>query len=369
MWYQVNEPALFYSPSLVFYRERIINNIKLMISMAGDPDRLIPHVKTHKTKEIVLLQMEQGISKFKCATIAEAEMIASAGCKWILIAYQLVGPHIERLVQLKLIYPDVQFASLVDDAETAVTLNEIALKYQLNFQVFVDVNNGMNRSGHPIDEYIIPFLLDIQNLSNIEVKGIHLYDGHIHNSSFEERLQISNVAFDLANDLIQLAKSIIGSDLMIIAGGSPTFTVHTLRANIYLSPGTNVLWDAGYGEKFKDQPFNYAAVILTRIISKPIEGIITIDAGHKSIAAENPIEKRLRILNLSDYTVLSQSEEHGVIMVPTDLWEDLKVGDVLYALPYHICPTVALHEYADIVENGDKIAEWQIVARKRKITI
>ena len=62
--------------------------------------RLRPHVKTHKMAEVVRLQVAQGITRFKCATIAEAEMLAQAGARDVLLANQLVGPNARRLAKL-----------------------------------------------------------------------------------------------------------------------------------------------------------------------------------------------------------------------------------------------------------------------------
>ena len=89
--------------------------------------------------------------------------------------------------------------------------------------------------------------------------------------------------------------------------------------------------------------------------------------GHKAIAAENAIDKRIRFLNLEHYELLSQSEEHGVLRVEN--WDKLQVGDVLYGVPYHICPTVNLYDEAYVVANGRSDKIWEISARKRKISI
>ncbi|WP_031527870.1 D-TA family PLP-dependent enzyme [Dyadobacter crusticola] len=369
MWYQLNNPDSVISPSLLFYEDRIRNNIRGMISIAGSAERLVPHVKTHKCAEIVAIQLEHGISKFKCATIAEAEMLANAGAKWILLSYQMVGPNINRLFKLKEAFPYVVFSSLVDNEKSASQLNEAALDRGLKASVFIDVNNGMNRSGHPIDGTLLSLYRYLASMSHLEMSGLHVYDGHIRNPEFSERKIAADTAFNQVLPLIDLVKNDIGRDPMIIAGGSPSLTVHAMRENVYLSPGTNVLWDWGYGDRFDGQPFEHAALILTRVVSKPTAGIVTIDLGHKAIAAENPIESRLRILNLSGYTLLSQSEEHGVLQVNNEVWESVSIGDVFYAVPYHVCPTVALHEFATIVENGAVKGEWKIAARNRRLTI
>jgi len=340
-----------------------------MLHIAGSPDRLVPHVKTHKTAEIVKLQLEQGITKFKCATVAEAEMLAISGAKWVLIAYQMVGPNIHRLFELRKKYQDVTFSTLIDNESSASSLNDFSQAQDFTSTVFIDVNNGMNRSGHATDESILSLYRFISNLPNISVSGLHMYDGHIRSAEFSERKAESDGAFELAYPLIDIIKKDLGHNPVIVAGGSPTFTVHTLRDDVWLSPGTNILWDYGYGDRFDDQPFQYAALVLTRVISKPSHGTVTIDLGHKAVAAENPIENRFRLLNLSHYVVKGQSEEHGVLEVPAETWEKIEIGDIFYALPYHICPTVALHDYASVIEDGDVIAEWKIVARNRRITI
>jgi len=95
-WYNVENPTDITSPSLLIYPDRVEVNIRRMIEIAGNPHRLRPHVKTHKMAEIVRLQMKHDICKFKCATIAEAEMVASCGAEDVLLAIQPVGPNQER---------------------------------------------------------------------------------------------------------------------------------------------------------------------------------------------------------------------------------------------------------------------------------
>lgn len=369
MWFKLNNPDEVISPSLLFYKDRIENNIRGMVSIAGDADRLIPHVKTHKSGEIVKMQLEQGINKFKCATIAEAEMLADAGAKWILLAYQMVGPNITRLSALREKFQDVSFASLVDNEKSADDLNKLGIASDVIFNVFIDVNNGMNRSGHVTDVTLLSLYRYISGLSNVSFGGVHVYDGHLRDPEFSDRKLAVDEAFKTVLPLFDLIKNHTGNAPMIIAGGSPSFTVHAMRPDVYLSPGTNVLWDWGYGDRFDGQPFQHAALVLTRVVSKPTAGIVTIDLGHKAIAPESPIENRFKLLNLPSYTLIGQSEEHGVLQVKQDVWDATEIGDVLYALPYHVCPTVALHDFASVIEDGAVTDEWKIVARNRRLTI
>jgi len=110
----INDASRIISPAMVVFRERLLSNIDAMIAIAGDPSRLRPHCKTHKTREVVALQIERGILKHKCATFAEAEMLVEAGVTDICLAYNLVGPNIERAVAFRSTYPDVAFSATAD---------------------------------------------------------------------------------------------------------------------------------------------------------------------------------------------------------------------------------------------------------------
>ncbi|MEO9069504.1 MAG: D-TA family PLP-dependent enzyme [Ginsengibacter sp.] len=367
-WYQLNNPEEIDSPALLIYKDRVASNIRTMVNIAGDAKRLVPHVKTHKMPEIVVMQLAAGISQFKCATIAEAEMLADAGAKNILIAYQLNLSKANRYFSLIKKYPRIEFASLIDNVDSAKMLSDLFAKEKLTANVFIDVDAGMHRTGIEAGDKMFDLFTQLKELPNINFQGLHVYDGHICDEDFEIRKQKVEAAFEKVNAVKQ--QIISNSNLQnvkIIAGGTPTFTVHALNKEEFCSPGTCLLWDYGYDVLLAEQPFEFAGVLLTRVISKPSPGLITTDLGHKSVAAENPIAKRIFFLNLENYEVKSQSEEHLVVSVKD--WDNIHVGDALYGIPYHICPTVALYDEANIIQNGALVDTWKIEARKKKITI
>src|SRR3954447_10506340 len=98
--YKLADESGVFSPALVFYPDLIRRNIARVVEMAGGPQRLRPHVKTHNTREIARMLLDAGVTRHKCATIAEAEMLAAAGAPDVLIAYPLVGPNTARLAAL-----------------------------------------------------------------------------------------------------------------------------------------------------------------------------------------------------------------------------------------------------------------------------
>ncbi|WP_255068192.1 D-TA family PLP-dependent enzyme [Lacihabitans sp. LS3-19] len=355
------------SPSLLLFKDKVENNIDKMIAIAGgDTNRLIPHIKTNKMENVVRMMIEKGIKQFKSATIAEAELAAMAGAEKVIIAHQLLGPKIYRLLDLIEKYPNTRFASLVD---CNAVLDEISNKFEaknLTAEIYYDINNGMDRSGHEIDGQLAEDLKNAFTKSHIKLSGLHVYDGHIRDDAFSERKEKVEAGMRKVYEILDKLKPEIG-ELEIIVGGTPAFTSHASEMSRTLSPGTCVLWDWGYGDKFVEQNFEFAALVMMRIISKPKAGIITVDMGHKAVASENPIDKRIRFLDNPDLKLISQSEEHGVI--ETENWNNYKVGDILLGIPYHICPTVNLYHEAQVIKNNEWVGTWKIEGRNRKITV
>jgi D-serine deaminase-like pyridoxal phosphate-dependent protein len=206
----------------------------------------------------------------------------------------------------------------------------------------------------------------IEALPALKAEGFHVYDGHIHDNEYSKRKEICDESFLPFEIFIgELVKEGI-SPYRVVAGGTPSFPIHALREGVECSPGTLILWDYKSSSSFEDMNFLHAAVLLSRIVSKPGKDLLCIDLGHKAVASEMP-QPRVKIFGIDDFTVITHSEEHMVIR--THEASNYNTGDHLYCIPYHICPTVALHETVSIVENNRVTGQWNVEARKRKITI
>jgi len=365
-WYEVTNSEDIPSPALLIFPDRIEKNIDKMIDIAGNADRLRPHVKTHKLPQVVDMQLAKGITKFKCATIAEAEMLANQNVEDVLLAMQPVGPHAERLFSLVRKYSQSRFSCLTDNREIAGLLSKQAEVHHVTLPVWIDINNGMNRTGIEPGEGAIDLFGYLEDLPNLEVAGLHIYDGHIHESDSEKRKRICEHDFRPVIAMVEKLKELGYSHLKLLAGGTPTFPIHAQNKEIELCPGTTLLWDQGYADNFPDLEFYHAAVLLTRVVSKPHPDLLCLDLGHKAVASEMQ-PPRVEFLNLEHSKLWSHNEEHMVVKtVPAN---PVKVGDVLYGIPTHICPTVDRQETVFIVKNNEVVDEWPVVARKRKLTI
>lgn len=363
-WYEISNVAEVDSPALLIYPDRAEENVRRMIAIAGGPERLCPHVKTHKLAELAQMQMTHGITRFKCATIAEAEMVASCGAADVVLAHQPVGPKVQRFIQLIKKFPQTRFATIVDDESVIRVLSATATQAGVTIKLLLDLDCGMHRSGIAPGPKAAALYRLMASLPGLEAQGFHAYDGHIDDNDVVLRTQNCDEAF--------AAVTALGRELSdlpvprIIAGGTPTFPIHARRPGVECSPGTSIFWDLGYGNQCPDLDFLNAALVLTRVISKPGNNRLCLDLGHKAIAAEKP-HPRVQFLNLPDATAVTHSEEH--LVIETGRANDFAVGDVLYGIPRHICPTVALHADAVVIRNGIATERWKIAARDRKLTV
>ena len=366
-WFHIFNPNDIDSPALLVYPERVKTNIQTAIKMIGDINRLRPHVKTHKCAKVVQLMMNAGITKFKCATIAEAEMLGMQKATDVLLAYQPVGPKLHRFIALIKKYPATQFSCLTDNAIAAAAQSEAFSGARLQVPVYIDLNIGMNRTGISPGDEALELYNYCSTASGIIIKGLHAYDGHIRDMDFVIKKKNCNDAFALVELLVNKIETAGLPKPIIIAGGSPGFSVHCKRENVECSPGTFIYWDQGYSVLCPEQEFIPAAVLLTRVVSLPGEGKVCTDLGHKSVAAENEITKRVFFPEFEFLTAISQSEEHLVLENKSK--NKFTSGDIIYAIPWHICPTVALYDNIKIIEDGQCIGEWKNIARDRKITV
>ncbi len=201
-WYKIENEAEVFTPSVLIYPDRIQENIRRMIKIAGDVSRLRPHVKTHKMAEVVQLQVQQNITRFKCATLTEMEMTADNGGTDILLAYPIFGPAVRKYFSIAKKYPKVKFSVLVDNEKSVVDLAEEAEIQQQKVNVFIDIDNGMHRTGIE-PEPAFQLALSISENQWLNLTGLHIYDGHIHVSDFKTREEECANDFRAVDELVQ----------------------------------------------------------------------------------------------------------------------------------------------------------------------
>ena len=359
-----------FTPGLVVFRELVERNIETMLNMAGGPDRLRPHCKTNKMKAVAQLLLKRGITRHKCATFAEAEMLASAGVTDVLLGYNLVGPNIARAVEFRRRFPSVALAVTADDARLISQLGEAMDAAGESIGVLLDVDPGRERTGVRVGREARELYALVDRTPGLTAEGFHLYDGHQRQADLSERRKAVDGEWQkvaaFRDELVEAGHPVP----RIVCGGTPTFPVYAKFDDpaIELSPGTCVFHDAGYGAAFPDlDVFVPSTVVLTRVVSRPTANRVTFDVGTKAVASDPPMGQRGVFPEIPDAVQVIHNEEH--LVVETDEAARWSPGDATVLIPQHVCPTVALYDEAVIISDRQIIDRWPITARNRRITV
>jgi D-serine deaminase-like pyridoxal phosphate-dependent protein len=367
--YAIADTSEMLSPSLVIFREALDRNLKLMIDIAGGTRRLRPHCKTHKMAALTKIELGLGIAKHKCATFAEAEMLADCGVNDIFLAYNLVGPNIVRAVRFLEKYPEVELFVTADDPAMIDALSQAVTAAGKSIGVLLDLDSGQHRTGVGDAERAAAVYEKLAASPGIKASGFHLYDGQNHQREFADRTAAVMRGWEFAAGLRDRFLQRGWPVPKIVCGGTGSFPVFAQLDDpeVELSPGTCVFHDCGYAGEFPEMTFQPAALLFTRVISRPTTDRLTCDLGYKAVASDPPKGQRVVFPDLPEAEQVLQNEEHLVLQTPAA--DKYRPGDALLAIPRHICPTTALHRFVYVVAGGRLADRWEVTSRDRQITI
>ncbi len=359
------------TPALAIYPEIVDANIAATLHLLGDdPNRWRPHVKTAKLGFIMRKLVERGITNFKCATTLELQTACEAGAKDVLVAYPMMGANARRVIELAGSFPDKMVSALVENEAQvqAWTGSGIGL--------FIDLNAGMDRTGiEPQHAAEIVRLARVICEAGLDFRGLHYYDGHMSKYALPEREAKAHAGYDRLLELVA-ALNVAGIGVAeVITAGTPAFpctlsyTAFAQAAFIHrASPGTVVYGDfTSAGQLPAEYGYRPAAVVVSTVVSHPTPQRITCDAGHKSVSADAGVPTCV-VLGHPDLQPHKPSEEHLPIDVPADS-KLPAVGEHLYLVPRHVCPTVNNFDHALMVVNGRITRVERVTARGREIPV
>ncbi len=349
------------TPALLIYEEKIGENIARIGQLLGGYSRLRPHIKTHKCREVLRMQMAAGVDRVKCATRKEVELAASEGVREIVWSYGIVGPIAQHAATFQRAHPDVALDVLADDPRQIPVLSDACGAASTEVGVMVDINSGMNRTGVSETD-ALDLVRMINRTSGLRFAGLHTYGSPTAQGSPEERDRVYRHAIQHAINARRAVEQAGIRVPRLIAGGSPDFVVAAKMDGVdEVSPGTWIFWDKGY-EDLAPGRFVYAALVLGRVISRPAADLFTVDAGYKSVSADPPLPHAV-CLSVDGATAVGRWEEHVLFRLSAASSEP-SVGTPVYIAPVHVCSTVNLWDDALVVNARGEIAgRWQIAAR------
>jgi D-serine deaminase-like pyridoxal phosphate-dependent protein len=281
----------------------------------------------------------------------------------VLVAYPVVSANARRVRELAEQFPRVRVSVLVEDEMHVQQWTGSSLG------IFVDINPGMDRTGIAQNNTgeVLKIISAISE-AGLEFRGIHYYDGHLGALDFAERRRVAHAGYD---QLIQIVSEIEGKgfEVEVITAGTPCFPCSLDYAGFAssafrhrVSPGTIVYCDAtSLAQLPPEYGYRPAAVVLTRVVSHPTPGIITCDAGHKSVSADAGVPTCV-VMGHTELTPQAPSEEHIPMAVASGSTHPA-IGDFLYLVPRHVCPTVNNFDQAILTSRGRIKTLVEVTAR------
>jgi D-serine deaminase-like pyridoxal phosphate-dependent protein len=364
--YRVPDPEQVLTPALVVYPELIASNIECTLTLlSGDTNRWRVHIKTAKLGYMVHMLIKRGVRNFKCATTLELITACDAGAADVLLAYPVMGANARRVREIADQFPRTIISVLAENDQQVTQWRESRVG------VFLDINPGMNRTGIEVSQRdrVCSLIRQIRS-AGLEFRGLHYYDGQYGGLREPQRSLAAHAGYDQLLELVHMSERHGLNIPELITSGTPTFPASlsyvgfTNRLIHRISPGTIVYGDATSLEQL---PASYgyapAALVLSRVVSHPHEGIITCDAGHKTVSADAGVPTCI-VVGHPGMSPLSPSEEHLPIQVTNG--RSVAVGELLYLLPRHICPTVNNFDSALLVRDGRLAGVEKISARGRE---
>jgi D-serine deaminase-like pyridoxal phosphate-dependent protein len=352
--YRVISEEAVLTPALAVYPEIIASNIEVMLRLVdGDPGRWRVHIKTAKLGYTLNMLISSGVRNFKCATTLELLVACEAGATDVLVAYPMVGRNARRVREIAEQFPKVRISILAENPE------QLRQWPGSRVGVFLDINPGMNRTG--IEQERKEDAVRLARTAaeaGAEFRGLHYYDGQYGGLGEPERSAAAERGYQ---QLLEIVRELERGGVRVpevITAGTPTLesslAFRGFRGRTFLhrvSPGTVVYGDAtSMAQLPRRWGLRPAVLVLAQVVSHPCAGRVTCDAGHKAVSADAGVPTCV-VVGHPELTALSPSEEHLPFSVEGGA-SGPGVGQMLYLLPRHVCPTVNNFDSALAVRQG-----------------
>src|SRR5215216_2725215 len=366
--YKIADVENLMTPALAIYPEVVDSNIRATLQLlGGDANRWRPHVQTAKLACIMRRFVDHGVTNFKCSTTLELATACEMGAADVLVAYPLVGANARRALEIAQIFPQTQISALVESKE------QIRAWAGSDTGLFIDVNPGMDRTGIQQDslDEMAQLARAIQS-AGLVFRGLHYYDGHLSKYDHAQRAQVAHRGYDRLIGIVEMFERSGIPVAEVITAGTPAFpctvSYRPFAGASFVhraSPGTVVYADStSLSQLPAEYGYRPAALVISTVVSHPAPSRFTVDAGHKTVSADAGVPT-CEALGWPEIRPAKPSEEH----LPIDVEEGSAmppIGDTLYLVPRHICPTVNNFDHAILVSGGRILGVERVTARGRE---
>jgi D-serine deaminase-like pyridoxal phosphate-dependent protein len=298
---------------------------------------LRPHLKTHKIPEVAQMQLDAGAIGITVAKVGEAEVLPGED---VLIAYPLVTDKLPRLRELA---KTRRVKVAVDSVEVAQGL--------VGIDTLVEIDVGVGRCGVQTPEQAVEIARACSSF-----RGIFYWPSWLDAAGFQQAC----VKIDAVLDTLAGA----GYHARIVSGGSTPGAAKTplIPQTTEIRPGTYVFYDASSLEARCCEEADCALRVLTTVVSTAVPGQCVIDAGTKTLSSDQTVGPgTFGHFVGRPWTMRKINEEHGYV----EINGSARIGEKVWIVPSHVCPTVNLHDEVWYGRNGHVDGAWKVAARGR----
>jgi D-serine deaminase-like pyridoxal phosphate-dependent protein len=317
-----------------------------------------PHSKAHKTPEIAQMQIAAGAIGVTCAKLGEAEVMAAAGIRDILIANQIVGPiKVSRLVELA---DRADTIVCADSIENLTELDAAFTRAKKRLRVAIEVDIGMNRAGVQPGAPVVAFAREIANRPSLRFVGVVGWEAHA--TTLADAAEKERTIRDAVSLLTASARACTEAGYrveVVSCGGTGTFPYCVQQPGVTeVQVGGAIFSDMHYLTHYHVD-FSPALTVLTTVTSRPTPTRIVVDAGKKTMSGDAAMPAPS---GLPPIAALKLSAEHSKIELeqPSDI---PKIGDKIEFIVGYSDTTVHLHEEIVGIRGGRITSIWRVAGR------
>lgn len=355
------------TPVLVLDVDALDRNIQRMAALAANHGvALRPHAKTHKSVDIALRQKKAGAVGVCCAKIGEAEVLAEGGVAGILITSPVAAPAaVDRLAKLAA-NADALMA-VVDHPDVAARIDAALAATETKLDVIIDIDPGIARTGVASAEAAVALAKAIAASSHLEYRGVQFYCGsQQHIESYAERRAAIVERTAYLQEVIAALTEAGFAPAIVTGSGTGTHRID-LELGVFneLQAGSYVFMDKQYLDcdiaDGGEPPFEVSLAVDSRVVSANHSGLVTIDAGYKSLSTDGGVAVVQRGAPETAFFAF-MGDEHAALIAP-EIGTQLQPGDPVSLTVPHCDPTVNLYDNYHIVAGDTLVDIWPVSAR------
>jgi D-serine deaminase-like pyridoxal phosphate-dependent protein len=347
------------TPALCVDLDVMDRNIKKMSGrILGAGKNWRPHTKGQKIPAVAHKELAAGAIGVTCAKLGEAEVMAGAGIRDILIANQIVGP--EKVTRLANIQPHADVMVAIDSPDNARQIAEAAAAKGVTVRVLVEVNVGLNRAGVEPGDAAVRLSEYAASLRGLRYSGLMGWEAHATTilDPVEKRAVITRDIGRLTETAEQCRAKGLPANIVSCGGTGTYWVTCTMPGVTEIQAGGGIFHDVHYAEHY-GVDHEFAMTIMASVVSRPTLTRIVVDAGHKTM---NGNQGAPRPLGLEGPAKVRLSAEHGSVELEVPN-ETLKVGDKLEFIVGYSDFTTYVHEEMFAIRNGTVEQIWPILGR------